>query len=278
MPSSSQYTFSSQSAGLPSVANARELGGYVLPSGKKIRRSLLLRGGALNAASDDDMARLSGHFGVVRVFDFRTEGEVRNAPDRPLEGAANVWLPAIDPSTEGLSDRLLPKEAYRDLPSFLTLHAGEPLIQSVAARMYTDMVDNEYTQLQYASFLQIISSLDDGAVYWHCSQGKDRTGLGAAFLLAALGAPRELILEDYLISAEYYAAEVSALCSQIHARGGGEAEDAVVRTFVGVNADYFEAALDLIDDKYGSMSDYLSNQLLLSDTDIARLRARLLEP
>ena len=272
------YRWATQSVPLSSVINARELGGYVLPDGSRIRRGLLLRGGSLAQLSDEDRARFADGYSLRYVFDFRTEGETRHAPDRDVPGARYVWLPAIDPETEKLGTTILPREAYADLPGFLVRHASTPLVQDVARRLYTDMVTNEYTQLQYSAFLQMIAGLDDGAVFWHCSQGKDRTGLGAAFLLAALGADRDLIMADFAISNEYYRAEVEMLSEVLLRQGAGKAELDVVRTFVGVNTDYFAAALDLIDSTYGSMDDFLRNQLLLSDEDRIRMRYRLLEP
>lgn len=272
------YSFGTQSVPIEGVVNARELGGYVLPDGSRIRRGLLLRGGSFAQLSEAESARIADVYHLAYVFDFRTEGEVQQAPDKPVPGSTNVWLPTIDPETEKLGTSTLPKDAYRNLLPYLLEHACEPKVQDVASRMYTDMVINEYTQLQYAAFLQMIVGVDEGAVYWHCSQGKDRTGLGAAFLLAALGADRELILQDFEISNEVYLEEVNALKHRMEEQGYGPAEKAVAQTFIGVNTDYFMDALNLIDKEYGSLDEYVSNQLMLSDEDRMCLRQRLLEP
>lgn len=273
----SHYSYDTQRVSMEGVVNARELGGYVLPDGSRIRRGLLFRGGSLFKTPDEECARIADAYHLAYVFDLRTEGEVKHAPDKPIPGCTNVWLPTIDPETEKLGNATLPKEAYSNLVPFLIRYACEPKVQDVARRMYTDMVVNEYTQLQYAAFLQMIAGLDEGAVFWHCSQGKDRTGLGAAFLLAALGADRELILQDFLISNEYYYNEVEDVKQIIVEKGYGAAEQAVIQTFIGVNVEYFIHALDLIDKEYGSLDDYVRNQLMLSDEDRIRLRARLLE-
>ena len=127
--------------------------------------------------------------------------------------------------------------------------------------------------MQYAGFLQNIVNTPDGAVYWHCSQGKDRTGIGSAVLLAALGADRELIMQDYSISAEFYKEELEYYFRQVNT----DEEKAVLRTFISVNCDYFEAALDYIDKEYGSMYNFLTGPLCLMDNDIETLRNRYLE-
>lgn len=256
-----------------SIANSRELGGYSLPDGT-VKSRMLLRGGSLAEASEEDLRSLHDDYNIRRVFDFRTLQEVRLAPDRDIIGAMRLWLPAIDPETEMMSDMSLPKEAYRDLGRWLCRNASNPMVQSIASRLYTDMVVNEYTQLQYAAFFQtILDAPADGGIFWHCSQGKDRTGLGAAFLLYALGADRDLVMQDYLISNEFYRDQVEQACNSV----ATEEEREVMRTFIGVNPRYFEAALDLIDKRYGSMRAYIKGPLCVSDDDISVLKNRYLE-
>lgn len=270
-------SFSTQTINLEGVINARELGGYVLPGGKTVKRGLILRGGSLYQATDRDIALLRERYHLAHVFDFRTKGEVSMAPDREVPGADNIWLPAIDEKSEKLGENALPREAYFHLEDYVVEHCFDEMTKTVARSLYPEMVLNEYTQIQYAAFLQIISSTEEGAVYFHCSQGKDRTGLGAAFILCALGADRELIMQDYTISHEFYQEIVDELSAKVIARGGGHDELAVVRTFIGVNPEYFEDALDLIDMKFGSLENYVTNILMLSDEDKEKMRSRLLE-
>lgn len=252
----------------------RELGGYVLPDGRRVKRGLLLRGGALSNLSDSDRDILRNRFNIVADFDFRTEEEIRRAPDRVLAGVKFIWFPAIDPETEKAADLSLPKEAYRDLPTWLVANSCNRTVQDLASRLYTDMVTNEWTQIQYAAFLQsILNTSEGGALFWHCSQGKDRTGLGAAFILCALGADRELILQDYIISEEYYREEFERYGAMV----ATEEERAVLRTFISVNVNYFIDALDLIDRQWGSLENYIKGPLCLTDDDIRVLRERYTE-
>lgn len=259
-----------------SIANARELGGLVMEDGRRVKHGLLLRCGDLHAASDKDLTILQHEFNVRQIFDFRTEVEVKIAPDKEVCGAKNIWLPTIDPQTEKYG-YALPQDAYRNIGVYILSHSGEERVQEVARRIYSDMVLNEYSQLQYASFLNIIANQTEGSVLWHCSQGKDRTGLGAAFLLAALGASRETIMEDFALSNIYYSNLVENISERILSKGGGQQDLAVVQAFIGVNTNYFNAALDLISEKYGSLHQYTREALLLSPKDSMKLRKRYLE-
>lgn len=257
---------------LESIANVRDLGGTVLPGGRTVRGGLLLRGGALSTASPEDLRTLRDRYKVAKIFDFRTSMELKYAPDPEIEGAKNIWLPAFDEASETFRTRNLPHDAYSRLGEYLVENARDPFVQDVAAHLYTDMVLNEFTQIQYAGFLQNILATPEGAVYWHCSQGKDRTGLGAAFLLAALGADREAIMRDYCLSAEFYAADLAKYIDLVET----QEEKTVLRTFVSVNPRAFEAALDLIDLNYGSMEEFIKGPLCLDGADLDILRKRYL--
>lgn len=266
-------SFAEQSIGLPSLANARELGGYVI-GGRRVRHALLLRGGSTATATPEDLSALSTKFHVAKVFDFRTSMERGSVPDKPVEGAVNIWLPAFDEQSGSMQKLSLPGEAYRNLGPWLRAHMSEQRVHDVPREMYLEMVRNEFTQIQYAGFFQNILATTEGAVYWHCSQGKDRTGLGAALILSALGADRDLVMQDFCLSNEYFADELKQYLDGLD----DPADRAVIQTLIGVNPVYFGAALDLIDSTYGSMKNFLTGPLCLSEEDLETLRERYLEP
>ncbi len=122
----------------------------------------------------------------------------------------------------------------------------------------------------------IIEAPADGGILWHCFQGKDRTGWGAAYLLFALGVDREAIIEDFDLSNTAYRELVTRLNLEIESRGGGEAEKEVVQAFMGVSTVNFVRTLDLIDREFGGMRNYLQEQLFLASDDIQLLRKRFL--
>ena len=122
----------------------------------------------------------------------------------------------------------------------------------------------------------IIEAPADGGILWHCFQGKDRTGWGAAYLLFALGVDCEAIIEDFDLSNTAYRELVTRLNLEIESRGGGEAEKEVVQAFMGVSTVNFVRTLDLIDREFGGMRNYLQEQLFLAWDDIQLLRKRFL--
>ena len=100
--------------------------------------------------------------------------------------------------------------------------------------------------------------------------------MSAAFVLAALGARRETIVEDFDLSNVSYAAQVEALSQKVIEMGGRENELAFIRAMVGVSTENFQSTLDLIDSQYGSLSAYLEKALGFSAEEQAALQSKLL--
>ncbi len=268
-----KYSLRTQSLGFETIINARELGGYRMPDGRTVKHGLLLRGGALSATSHKELMILHDKYHLARIFDFRTSFEVDRTPDRPVSEAKYIWLPAFDEDSMTMAKMALPPEAYKDLGGWLVEHSHMSEVQEIARNMYPIMITTEFTQVQYAGFFQNILNAEEGAIYWHCSQGKDRTGLGAALILAALGADRSLIMQDFEISNEYYRNEVDAIFRRVNT----DEEREAILTFVGVNPRYFAHALDIVEQQYGSLIDFLKGPICLSEEDMQRLRDRFLE-
>ena len=260
------------------IDNARDLGGIIGAGGKAIRPHRLLRTAHLHDASDADIARLKAEYNLCRIFDFRSLGEFQAVPDREIEGVQHHLLPTIDMRAEQQTGKPIPDEAFLELDKHIVNYSFYPEVQMMAANMYPSLICSEFSQLQYAAFLRlIIEAPEDGGILWHCAQGKDRTGWGAAFLMFALGVERDTVIADFDLSNIAYRPIVNKLNADVIARGGGEAEMAVIQAFMGVSTPNFIKTLDLIDREFGGMTEYLHTILCLSSSDLHILRNRYLE-
>ena len=255
------------------IANARDLGGIVAGD-RTVRSGLLLRSASLGKATRKDIEALE-KLGVKRIVDMRTAFEAGMSPDVEVPGAEyslvetgryesgpfvtmGRYFSTVHPPQEAMAQFIMTDDAKELCEDF-----------------YVKMVTAEHTQKAYSQFLRILLE-SDGPVLWHCTQGKDRTGLGAAFILGALGADEETIIDDFSITNLNYAEDMRWMSEELLRRGAGAAEMVCVRTLVGVNVNEFRAALDRIGSEYGGMQAYLRNQLGLSDTDIEALKEKYL--
>lgn len=223
------------------------------------------------------MARLKSEYNLFRIFDFRSLGEFEAVPDREIEGVQHHLLPTIDMRAEQETGKPIPDEAFLELDRHIVNYSFYPEVQKMAANMYPSLIRSEFSQLQYAAFLRlIVEAPEDGGILWHCAQGKDRTGWGAAYLMFALGVDRETIIADFEQSNEAYRPIVDRLNADVIARGGGEKEMAVIQAFMGVSTPNFISTLDLIDREFSGINAYLHDILCLTHEDIQVLRRRYL--
>ena len=258
------------------IVNARDLGGIRIGS-KKVRPGLLLRTAHLHDASDRDIARLQEEFHLSRIFDFRSFPESELQPDRQVPGAEYILLPTLDTSAEKESGEAIPDETWMDLSKHIVRLSFTQTFQKKARALYPSLILSEFSQLQYATFLNLILETRKGAVLWHCSQGKDRTGIGAALILSALGASRDTIVADFDRSNDIYRPLVEKLCADVEAAGGGETEKEVVRAFMGVSVKNFCHGLDVIEANWGTLTEYMEEQMGIYQEDLDCLRERYLE-
>ena len=260
------------------IENARELGGLEMQDGRTIRAGKLVRSAELSKATDADVALLKKRFGLTDIFDFRFEAERSKAMDREIEGVKNTWLSTLPEKfvaafASGRADTTVVQS--QNLMEILSEYAFNPKAQEMAQKLYPAIVMDTTSQKRYGEFLRGVLSSKGGAL-WHCSQGKDRCGWGSAFVLAALGASRETIVEDFALSNVSYAPAVEAISAKIVEKGGGEAELSFIRAMIGVSVENFEATLDLIDSRYGSLQAYLEEALGFSAEEQESMKRKYL--
>ena len=275
---SAQVANSQRAIAFEEIENARDLGSLAMQDGKVIRTGLLVRSGNLSKATDSDVALLKEKYHLTDVFDFRFEAEANAAPDRIIDGVSYTHLSTLPKAfIQGFSSSRADttKMDTRDMLAVLMKYAFEPKAQTMARQLYPAIVTDSAAQHYYGVFLRGVLRAE-GGVLWHCSQGKDRAGWASAFLLAALGASRETIVEDFDLSNQSYARQVEALTAKVQEKEGGKEAVAFVRAMVGVSRENFVTTLDLIDQKYGSLSAYIENQLGFSKKEQQQLKEKYL--
>lgn len=266
---------------LTGVSNARQLGGYLIGD-KHVKPDALLRTANLSTATEEDIELLEQTYKVALVFDFRSSYERSLSPDRELLDCENIWLPCLEKSVKGMDSRPqadpAKKHSTEAMGAMILENLSQPMMKQLAEGMYQMIAFDEEVQAHYATFLQRLATLPEGrSALWHCSQGKDRAGCASAFLLAALGADRKLIVEDFARSNDSYRELVTKLVAAAKEKGHTDEEIEVIYALVGVSVPYFEQMLDMIDQRYGSIDNYLTTALKCDANLREKLRKRFLE-
>ena len=259
-----------QQIGLTSVHNARQLGGYQIGN-QRIKDNLLLRTAKISELSKEDSTLLCDQYKVQCIYDFRGKEESLSAPDVIPGKARYVSLALSFSEGESQFDTKFENEAQ--MIGMLLKYADHPSVQAMCTSMYDLIFFEESSQKVYRQFFADLLTVEpeNGAVLWHCTQGKDRAGSASAMLLAALGANRELIMADFILSKCYY----DPIASQIKTET--EAQKNVINTLISANPEIFGATLDKVDAKYGSLRNYLTECIGVTPEMMNVLRDRYLE-
>jgi protein-tyrosine phosphatase len=132
------------------------------------------------------------------------------------------------------------------------------------------MVSSPTAEAAYTQLFDAVSG--GGAVVFHCTAGKDRTGWGAAALLTTLGVPAQDVQADYLLSNTYRAAANAATLAQLPA-----AAAAIYKPLLDVRAEYLAAGFDEVQRVFGSWDAYLRDGIAVNRGQQRALEAQLLE-
>ena len=261
---------------LPGVSNARELGCY--PVGDKyIKNSVLLRTGSLNGASPETLRTLCDRYHVQTVIDLRMKAEQDCRPDPYINGAKNIRASVIELEDYPGADPAFLNEFIKPDADRMKLFEMSYNSGVIGSDAYDLFLLGERGKTAYRCFFQTLLETDDGAVLWHCTDGKDRTGCAAMLLLSALGANRETIMEDYLLTNEFNAAVLSAVQKKAAAlQLSPEKRDALIFMSGCVVGSYMEHALDTLNKRYSGITGYLRDELGVGDAEIRALKVKYL--
>jgi protein-tyrosine phosphatase len=253
---------------LEGAKNFRDLGGYRASDGRYVRWGLVYRSNYLVDLTPKDFEYLNA-LRIRLVCDVRSDRERLRTPDHWVGNAPEFLSVPIGPNRDGT---LTPEELKQRVASLNN--------ESKDATHGYDRLAMDFAP-QFANILRRLAAGDLPAVE-HCSSGKDRTGLFSAILLTTLGVPRDVVIQDYLLTTQYLLAPDSIEKTTRDLQkifGLSEPPDtSTVRALMTTKPETLAATFASLDKTYGSFDGYLQNALEISNSDLAALRRHLLEP
>ncbi len=237
---------------LEGAVNFRDLGGYVVASGDAVTRwRTLFRA--------DGLGELTvGDFTVLRDLGIRTVIDLRAAYE--LE--------------RGQFDVVSHPVSYHHIPFIESIPEPEEFDRrpDLLEAQYLEMLDNAGTEIRSA--LEVLAGPDALPAVFHCTAGKDRTGLLSAILLRLLGVAEETVVTDYALSQE----AMGRLKEKIIRKYPDSADtlNSIEGVFSAEPAK-MHTLLTYLQEQYGSVDRYVAGIGTGADV-VASLRLALLEP
>jgi len=231
-----------------------------------VARGKLWRSAAFSDASDADIARLNA-MDVRFLVDLRRPEERRHEPNKWPGETTRVFV-----NDEGAEGVALPPHLVALLQSDLTPKSTYDYMMS----LYEEIPFDPRLIKLYRDWFAELG--EGGAGVIHCAAGKDRTGIGCALTLIALGVDEETVFADYEFTNAAVDLEkrMPKIQARMEERLGRKLDSASLRPMLGVEVDYLRNALDAIEARYGSALAYMEQQLGVGARERAALQAKLL--
>ena len=252
--------------GVSAARNFRDPGGYATAEGLHIKKGILYRSDRVGNLSPEDV-EIIVDLGVRTVYDLRSEKERERDPQKlsELDALVLVSLPIyyepMDP--EVIRRRILDADVKKGDFHQMMVESYRAYALDYCARL--------------SPLIRGLAESGDLPALIHCTHGKDRTGVAIAITLRALGVPQETILEDYMLSNEFWKTEAERFSCLASWASLFRTPRDEIRALLEVRPEYLDAAFAAIDEKYGSFDNYLHRCLYIDDATLERLRAVLLE-
>ncbi|EMD40582.1 hypothetical protein CERSUDRAFT_111177, partial [Gelatoporia subvermispora B] len=249
------------------VHNVRDLGSYrsATSPGHMTKPRLIFRSAEVSSITDEGIAQLKA-LGVDKVYDMRSDTEIERygTPCPELEGIEIVRVPVF--KVEDYSPEMMAKrfelyasgqtEAFMELYSQILDHAGPA----------------------FGAIMRHIRDHSDEGMLFHCTAGKDRTGVLAAVILKLAGVDDESIAEDYALTRVGREPARQAVMSRLAQLPLFATNTVAARNMFSSRAEVMLAFLGVLQTKYGGVVDYLKQYLNLTDEEIDIIRNNLLTP
>lgn len=244
---------------LAGAMNARDIGGYPTAAGE-VARGRVYRADHLNELTDDDLGLLADR-GIRTVIDLRRDGEIEERPSR-LWGTVSRHLHHGIGGEASNYDTMLERFTTGDV-------ADDPVRAMITD--YRWMIEE-----RAEVFGQVIAEIADPGnhpVLFHCTAGKDRTGITAAVVLTVCGVDRETVLDDYELTNRFRAARrVAQLRPELEERG---IDVDRIAPYFGAPRPALATTLTHLDDRFGGVDAWLTGPAGVSPAALDQLRAAL---
>ena len=233
--------------------NFRDLGGIKTSDGRQIRSGMLYRSGEFSRLNDSEKKFLSDELNLHYVLDYRDQLEIDRNPDNLWNNSQYFNIPAnplSDEITASLvSDDIFVLKKYSPLDFMIKLYQLLP-----------------FNNPAYKKLISILLNANGKPLVQHCAVGKDRTGVGVALTLFALGVSEDVIMQDYLLTEQYLNDYRQAVLSQNKSKLSAE-EFEKQKIIFSAKQEFLTAAIDEIKKRYNTIDNWLHQEYQLDDNN-----------
>lgn len=263
---------------LEKIENCRDLGGIQTKNGQKIKPNCLIRAGLLSSASENDINKLQ-QLHIKAIVDFRSSEEVREHPDIQIPQVDYYNLQANDENMQGVSREEKDQDLFIERITKASLK-NPNFFKEYMIDCYRQLIRSQHSNQVYHQFLTLLAQPSYDCVLWHCTAGKDRTGIAAMFILEILGVDKATIYENYLETNRYLKDSMAPLFEFVQKLQIEDSKKQQIResfqAALSASKEFIDAAYDEINKMANSVDEYLLTYVGVDQTLKEQLQKKFL--
>ncbi len=241
------------------IRNFRDISGYRNRDGKVMKKSRIFRGGALDRITKEQADYFENTLAVRYILDFRDKKEAEMAKDYVFHTALYEQIGALRVQAHD--------ENGFDFEKIIKNKMDAGQFQYIFAYLKEGYQTMAFGNPAYQRLFDLLLK-DDGNIYFHCTAGKDRTGVAGFLIMMALGMDEEDAVQEYLLSNQYLKQEADALAAQLKIP---EEYRQMFAPLLGVEESLIRLTIGSIRTKYSDYDEFFEKEYKLDREKRKRL-------
>ena len=238
-----------------SVSNFRDVA-----IGSKMKNNILFRCAKLSTLNDEDIEKIED-LNPHAIIDFRDPKEVNKAPDNLSKDLLKKYV-SLPISASTLSRMVDQKNIDGD---------NKFTYEKVMEESYKLYINNH--KHVWKEFIKILLKANNNPIIFHCSAGKDRTGIASFIIQKLCDNPMELIFENYLLSNELLTINAATAEQSTASKKDDQLiTEIMLDTLSKVKKSYLISGINEIENQFESLENYIIQELGFTDADIKDLK------
>lgn len=259
------------------LRNTRDLGQLYAVSGRKVKSNLLYRSGRIDKLSATKIIDFLNEYNIKTIIDLRTSVEVRESRNFEYHKYVDYYhIPVLNKQFFGITheNNSMVRIMLSQRQKINSQATGEDYMIS----MYESIVLDKSSQKHFKTLFDILCMDYEGAILFHCTSGKDRTGITTLFLYTLLGVSEEEILKDYESSDIFnkkYNQKRKRLIKIFMPTS--KKTKSLLLSLLYAKRVYLEKTIEMIKEKYGSVLEFLYQEIKITKEMQLKLQEKYLE-
>ena len=238
-----------------SVSNFRDVA-----IGSKMKNNILFRCAKLSTLNDEDIKKIED-LNPHAIIDFRDPKEINKAPDNLSKDLLKKYV-SLPISASTLSRMVDQKNIDGD---------NKFTYEKVMEESYKLYINNH--KHVWKEFIKILLKANNNPIIFHCSAGKDRTGIASFIIQKLCDNPIELIFENYLLSNELLTINAATAEQSTASKKDDQLiTEIMLDTLSKVKKSYLISGINEIENQFESLENYIIQELGFTDADIKDLK------